>query len=393
MQSAHHPKNNMQPKKLITFFEILFSKFKLIRKYICRYFSSAKNYFWHYIKEINAPSKKNFYIIILIILLFSLWTIFYQTFFTRYSWNEDVPSKIIKVTPGMNVSEIANILGDSNVISGTIWFKAAYKLYGNNENIKAGTYFFSKGMNNVEVLRILLYETANLKGKITIPEGARISLIARLAEKELNLSQEQIILESQNDSLINILGLRGKINNLEGFLFPDTYYLYENISEKTLIGIMFDEFLKKVIDNPEINFAFNSDSDELLSTIILASIVQSETGNLQEMPIVAGLYKNRLKKRMKLQADPTIQYVLPGGPRRLLNKDYMFDSEYNTYLHYGLPPGPICNPGLDAIKSVVQPVENDFLFMVADTNRTHRFAKSYQEHLKNISDINKEKGK
>jgi Predicted periplasmic solute-binding protein len=287
----------------------------------------------------------------------------------------------------MNVSEIAQLLNDSNVISGTVWFKAAYKLYAGSETVKAGTYIFHDGMNNAEIIKMLTSEYLNPKGKITIPEGAKIKLIARLAEKELNLSPSEIISETQNDSLINILGLKGRVSNLEGFLYPDTYYLYKDVSEKTLVEMMFDEFVKKVLNNSDVNGAFEDNPGKLLEVITLASIVQAETGRIQEMPSIAGLYTNRLMKNMKLQADPTIQYVLPGGQRILLNKDYKFESPYNTYLHYGLPPGPVDNPGLDAIKAAVNPEKNDYLFMVADTNKTHRFAKTYQEHLKNISDI------
>ena len=359
-------------------------------KYSGLYLYIAYRYFSDNVKKIEIGPKKNMYVIISVAIVFAIWSIFFRIFFARYNFpSGDTSSKMLQIQSGMNVSEVATMLNDNNVIGGTVWFKAAYRLSAGNETFKAGTYIFYDGMSNREIISMLTSEILKPKSKITIPEGAKIELIARIAEKELNLSQEKIIDETKNDSLINVLGLRGKISNLEGFLFPDTYYLYGDISEKTLVSMMFDEFIKKVLTNPAINSSFVNDPDKLLSVIVLASIVQAETGNIPEMPRVAGLYYNRIQKKMFLQADPTIQYVLPDGPRLLVNKDYKFNSPYNTYLHYGLPPGPINNPGIDAIKAVVNPEKNDFLFMVADTNKTHRFAKTYKEHLQNISDIRK----
>jgi UPF0755 protein len=357
-----------------------------ILKYSGFYFFILKNYFCDNLKKITLPKGKKLYLLVTAVIIFLLWAFTFRIFFVRHN-SDNLNPVTIQIHSGMNVSEIAQLLNDSNVISGTVWFKAAYKLYAGSETVKAGTYIFHDGMNNAEIIKMLTSEYLNPKGKITIPEGAKIKLIARLAEKELNLSPSEIISETQNDSLINILGLKGRVSNLEGFLYPDTYYLYKDVSEKTLVEMMFDEFVKKVLNNSDVNGAFEDNPGKLLEVITLASIVQAETGRIQEMPSIAGLYTNRLMKNMKLQADPTIQYVLPGGQRILLNKDYKFESPYNTYLHYGLPPGPVDNPGLDAIKAAVNPEKNDYLFMVADTNKTHRFAKTYQEHLKNISDI------
>ena len=359
-------------------------------KYTGLYLYIAYRYFSDNLKKIEIGSRKNLYIVISVTILFAIWSIFFKIFFARNNFPAgDTSAKMLQIQSGMNVTEVASMLNENNVIGGTVWFKAAYRLSAGNATFKAGTYIFYDGMNNREIIRMLSSEILKPKSKITIPEGAKVKLIARIAEKELNLSQEKIINETKNDSLINVLGLRGKISNLEGFLFPDTYYLYGDVSEKTLIEMLSDEFIKKVLNNPEINSSFINEPDKLLSVIILASIVQAETGNVPEMPRIAGLYYNRIKKNMYLQADPTIQYVLPDGPRLLTNKDYKFDSPYNTYLHYGLPPGPINNPGIDAIKAAVNPEKNDFLFMVADTNKTHRFAKTYKEHLQNISDIRK----
>lgn len=121
--------------------------------------------------------------------------------------------------------------------------------------------------------------------------------------------------------------------------------------------------------------------------VILASIIQGETNLKDEMPVISGVYHNRLRKRMKLEADPTIQYVLPDGPKpKLKYSDLKIDSPYNTYKYYGLPPGPINNPGLYAIKAAIEPDNNNFLFFVATGNGGHKFTETYTEHLNAVEE-------
>jgi UPF0755 protein len=118
--------------------------------------------------------------------------------------------------------------------------------------------------------------------------------------------------------------------------------------------------------------------------LTLASIIEGETKKPEEMPVIAEVYYNRLKRGMKLEADPTIQYLIEGKWRRLLYKDLRKDNPYNTYMYYGLPPGPINNPGKTAILAALYPAEGDYLFFVADGNGGHKFARTYSEHLKNV---------
>jgi UPF0755 protein len=125
-------------------------------------------------------------------------------------------------------------------------------------------------------------------------------------------------------------------------------------------------------------------------TITLASIVQGETQEESEMPVIAGVYMNRIAKRMKLEADPTVQYILPGGPKqRLLRSDLKTESPYNTYLHYGLPPGPINNPGIKAINAALNPEKHNYIFFVATGKGGHTFTSTYKEHLKAVAEYKK----
>ena len=334
--------------------------------------------------------KKKF--LIYFILFFSiliLWYGIYRIFFERNVW-EGQNFKKIEITRGMNVNEISDILSDSNVISSSILFKVSAKLSGKSSRIYMGVYYLPKGLNNMEIMDILTtFDYARLggRGKVTIYEGMRIKQIAALLSKEFNMSKDEFIKSSENDSLINILNLNGKIKNLEGFLFPETYIVPVSAGAKDVVNILFDEFLKRVYKNPEINDSFRKSPDKLLSLITLASIVQAETGIKSEMPVVAGVYYNRLSKNMKLQADPTIQYILPDGPRRLLNRDYKTESDYNTYIHEGLPPGPINNPGIDAITACLNPEKHEFYFFVANRDKSHTFSKTFEEHEQAIKKI------
>lgn len=321
--------------------------------------------------------------------VFVLWSGVYSVLFHRNIW-EGQRHKKINITRGMNVDEIADMLKDSNVVSSSFLFKISAKLSGKSSRIYSGVYYLPKGLNNMEIIDILTtVDNARLggRGKVTVYEGMRIKQIASLLEKEFDLQRNEFIKSTENDSLINILGLKGKIINLEGFLFPETYIVPVNAGAGDIVYILFDEFQKRVYRNPEINDYFKKSPDKLLNLITLASIVQAETGIKSEMPTIAGVYYNRLSKNMKLQADPTIQYILPEGPRRLMNRDYKIESDYNTYIREGLPPGPINNPGLDAILACLNPEKHDYYFFVANKDKSHKFSRTYEEHQQAIKDI------
>ena len=170
--------------------------------------------------------------------------------------------------------------------------------------------------------------------------------------------------------------------SLEGFLLPDTYEFYWQVDEKEIVRDMLAEFRKFFSDS------LQQQARKMKMTIgqvlTMASIVEGETVLDRERPIIAGLYYNRLHRRMKLEADPTIQYIIPGGPRRLLYNDLKIDSPYNTYKNYGLPPGPINTPGRKSILAALYPTKHNYLYFVADGLGGHRFARTFDEHLRNV---------
>ncbi len=171
-------------------------------------------------------------------------------------------------------------------------------------------------------------------------------------------------------------------NSFEGYLFADDYEIYERSSPEEAIKIFYNSFKEFFGDSllqrtKEIGFNVHE-------IITLASIIKGETNKEDEMPRISGVYHNRLRIGMKLQADPTIQYVIPGGWKRLTFKDLEMDSRYNTYKYFGLPPGPINSPGKTAIFAALYPEKNNYLYFVADGTGGHLFGKNLSEHNRNV---------
>ncbi|MCE1165551.1 MAG: endolytic transglycosylase MltG [Bacteroidetes bacterium] len=305
----------------------------------------------------------------------------------NYSTNNLDKEVKFRVSPGKHFQQIADELEKEGVINNAFYFKIAAKLKNQDDKIISRTYIFKPGLNNNEVLDILTNPALHFTVKFTVLEGSTIRQIAKSVENKLNLDPDKFIAETKNDSLIAVLGLDTKIPSLEGFLYPDTYKVPLDITEKELVELLFSEFEKKVAGQ---NDVYSRNPVKLLKVITLASIVQGETQIDSEMPVIAGVYTNRLSKRMKLEADPTVQYALPDGPKaRLMKSDLKVKSPYNTYLNYGLPPGPINNPGIKAIEAALSPEKNDFLFFVATGKGGHTFTKTYQEHLKAVEEYKK----
>lgn len=314
--------------------------------------------------------------------------IIYQVFYSRY-YSESDEEKTFAIEPGQGLNEIISGLKKNDIIQNSLLFKIAVKLSGKEGNIISKNYLFKNGMNNLELINLLTDKNLTQFTKVTIPEGYSVKQIGKLIEKKLSLSKEKFYKEAANDSLINMLKLKGKVKNLEGFLYPDTYEIPIGTTERKVVFILFNEFRKKVLANNDLDSELEATDSTLLKSITLASIIQGETNIADEMPVVAGVYTNRLNIGMRLEADPTVQFIIPDGPRRLLYEDLKTNSPYNTYLYKGLPPGPINNPGLNAIKAALNPAEHKYIFFVATGEGGHRFTETYQQHLDAVKDYRK----
>jgi len=284
----------------------------------------------------------------------------------------------IEVAKGASLVDIAKTLASEEVINDQGSFILATRLMGYEKSIQAGVFSLTDTRSNYYIIHQLVNGSPVL-GRVTIPEGLRIEEIAELFHKRLGIDKEKFVLLCHNKQFVRSqLGL--DLKSLEGFLFPETYYFNEGESEENIITTMIKQYRNLFtvsLKSQAADFGFTE-----LEILTLASIIEGEAIYHSERPGISAVYHNRLQLGMKLQADPTIQYILGDGPRRLLTKDLKIDSPFNTYLYPGLPPGPINNPGKESILAALNPMESDFLYFVAKGDGYHTFTQTEKDHLK-----------
>lgn len=316
--------------------------------------------------------------------------VIHKLFFASYTWEGEDTEKKFLIYRGESFSEVSEDLKAKGIIGNELLLKIAAKLTGKEDEIIARKYIFKNGMSNYELLDLLTNPDLVQTIKFRVLEGHTLKRISKMAEDKLLISPEEFMKAASNINYIRELGLEGKISNLEGFLFPDTYTVSMSTDGDELISVMFKEFKERVLYNTSLMDTIKKDTMDILEVLTLASIVEAETSIDAEMPVVAGVYLNRIKKKMRLEADPTVQYALPDGPKqRLLFEDLRIESPYNTYRNYGLPPGPINSPGLEAIKSVINPAAHKYLFFVATGTGGHTFTENFEDHLKAAEEYRK----
>ena len=273
------------------------------------------------------------------------------------------------VPQGAGLRAIARTLADGGVIAQPEVFMAAARLTGRHGALRAGEYAFEPGVSQQQVLaKLTVGETVDRF--VTIPEG---------------LTSRQVV-----DLLAEAEGLVGEIEEVppEGSLLPETYHYERGVSRAEMIRRMqtaMDEALADLWETRAPDLPFDDKQD----AVTLASIVEKETGVGAERAKVAGVFVNRLKRGMRLQSDPTVIYSLTEGAgpldRALTRADWKVDHPYNTYQNAGLPPGPIANPGREALAAALDPAETDALYFVADGAGGHAFARTLEEHNRNVA--------
>ena len=281
----------------------------------------------------------------------------------------------IIVNQGATFFSIANQLKENHLIVSKKLFIKLVSFTNSSNKLKAGVYTFSCKDTMVTILKDLITGPKN-NIKFTVPEGNNIRQTAQIIS-------EKIIINKEN--FVRVAMMR----NLEGYLMPETYFVVPGISEEQIIDIMFNEFNKKITPNmlqkvKEMNMDFKD-------IVILASIIEKEVVKPNERPIVSAVFHNRLKKRIRLQSCATVLYAMGINKEKLTIKDTKFKSPYNTYLHFGLPPGPICSPGVASINAALYPANVKSLFFVSKGNGEHLFADDLREHNKNKQEVSKKK--
>jgi len=318
-----------------------------------------------------------FFILILILIGFSV------SFFIGVFKSQIILNKTVNIKKGVPIVKIGSLLEEEGIIHSASMFVALVKLLNREQKLHYGKFNFSGKYSLIGVIRVLS-NAEIVKNQITIPEGFTVRKIAYLLAQD-NLADYSKFVKLTTDTTF-ISSLNIKVESLEGFLFPDTYYIPYFADEKYIIKIMVDNFFLQLetVQSEKISF------DSLYSTLILASIIEKEAICDDERAIIAGVYENRLANRMLLQADPTVAYALElsgKSRKKIYYEDLKINSVYNTYKHIGLPPTPICNPGIKSIYAALNPAKTDYFFFFAGKKLRHIFSTTYREHLKKLNRI------
>lgn len=325
----------------------------------------------------------------LLISLFSLTMIivlvggFVAFHFTRTKPSENPETVIYEINPGMNFRQVANELEAKQLVQNANLFTWYARLTAGAHKMKVGEYALRKNMTPAEVLTVIT-SGKSVGRPFTIAEGLNIYEISELYEAQGFGKKETFLELCLNKEFVKQL-LGEERDSLEGYLFPETYQLTKFTSAKEILRAMvgrFNAVYREV--EPEIQIQGLTKHQ----IVTLASIVEKETGAPEERPLISSVFHNRLQKGMRLQTDPTIIYGLADIAKKTVYKitkaDITGPTRYNTYVIKGLPPGPIGNPGKEALLAAVKPAKTDYLFFVSKNDGTHVFSQDYNAHSKAV---------
>ena len=294
---------------------------------------------------------------------------------------------VIRVNEGESFYSIINSLSKEGKIKGVPFIKLYVKVLGKNIDIKQGEYVIENNFSLDELIDTLTKESSINIVKFTIPEGYTIEDIAEKLEIEGICSKNDFLLAIEEYELPRYVKIdSSKKYNLEGYLFPDTYLLKVGEKPKEILTKMitrFEEMLEQA--SKETSIEINSDDIETIVTI--ASIIEKEARVDSERPLISSVIVNRLNDGMMLQIDATVIYALGEHVETVLEKHLEVDSPYNTYINYGLPVGPISNPGLESIKAALKPEKTDYLFYVLQDEKTHYFTNSDVDFMNKLEEL------
>lgn len=316
----------------------------------------------------------------LFVFLFLGFTYYYKVNMKLYNKSE----VYFIVKQGDSINKIAEYLLNKKVIRSKNFFLYYAKIKGFDRNIMVGNYIISTN-KDLDFLFKKLTSGKSDFAIVTIPEGYNLYQIAKKLEEKGLLKKEDLlnakISDFDKEGLIQLD--KNAYYELEGYLYPDTYYIPYNLTSKEIINIMFERFINKykpfIKRQKELNLS-------LREVITIASLIEKESYNDEERRRISGVIYNRLQRNMPLQIDATVIYAITKGEKhinRLYYKDYKFESPYNTYKIIGLPPGPIASPGIKSIEAALNPEKHQYLYYVFSGNG-HVFSKTYEEHIKNV---------
>lgn len=310
------------------------------------------------------------------------WRVFFVLFFTAAIGGgfflvgflmeppENFPrDEVVEIKTGSTLRDVAKIAKEKGLVRSELFFYAYFITFGDPSDIKASNYVF-KDPVTIDGLVELFSKGSYAEGliKLTLTEGSSVKVLAE---------QIKIVLSDFDTEEFIELALP-----FEGYLFPETYLIPEDFSPQELVDLLKETFLDKIKEH---NIEIEQSKLTLNEIVILASIIEREADTKESQKMVSGILQNRLAIDMPLQADASIEYILEKPLSELTPDDLKIDSPYNTYLNKGLPPTPIGNPGIDAILSVLNPDESNYLFYITDNDGEFHYAETFDEHKVNVA--------
>jgi UPF0755 protein len=293
--------------------------------------------------------------------------------------SESGPGVQLTIRKGSSFREAAESLAAHGIVRSARVFSLYATVRRRDRSLRWGTYVLRPGMSWEQMLDALRLGRGVIH-LVTIPEGFSISEIEPLLEDSLELSPDSLEAAVRDTALLHRLDIPTR--TLEGYLFPDTYTFPDKTTARDAVRMMVDRFERAW--KPEWTDQARAMKLTRHDIVTLASIVEREVRRDEERPVVAAVYLNRLRIGMPLMADPTVTYALGKKPGRVLLRDLRVKSPYNTYLHPGLPPGPIASPGAASMRASLFPAKVPYRFFVAAPDGHHEFRRTYEQHLEAI---------
>ena len=284
-------------------------------------------------------------------------------------------TRTVVIRPQTGAFDIARPLKEAHVIRSRFAFLAVAIARGTQRRLLAGEYEFATGLNLLEVVR-RLEQGKGLVHPLTIPEGFAARQIAELLQEKGLVDQDRFMSLLRDRRVLAQYRVDGE--SLEGYLFPDTYRLVKGLSEEAIIGRMVQRFAE--VFGPSERARAMEMKMSVAEVVTIASLIEREAMAEEERPLISAVFHNRLRLGMPLQSDPTVLYSLSRFSGKLTRANLQAPSPYNTYLHRGLPPGPIASPGRASIMAALYPASSRYLYFVSKNDRTHAFSNTLHEH-------------
>jgi UPF0755 protein len=288
--------------------------------------------------------------------------------------------KTFYISRGQTFPSIVDSLETNGIIRSRAEFVFVGKFLGGTNRIQIGKYIPASGISNYDLFVMIRDGLGAHLITVTIPEGLISRVQARILARAIGIDSARYIHLVNDETLAHSLGIES--HSLEGYLFPETYKFYWQQDEKDVIVRLVDQFKFLYGDSLQARAKeFGWTTNQVMT---LASIVEGEAVLDAERRTISGVYHNRLRKGMRLEADPTIRFLIEDGRRRVLYSDLQTENPYNTYRNKGLPPGPVNNPGRSSIFAALYPENNNYIFFVANGNGGHWFSTNYSDHMRHV---------